>query len=138
MRKYETIVIIKPSSTEEEIESIIERAKGIIEGDEGSFIKVDKWGLRKLAYPIKKEQQGYYGLLEFAAIPRAVTEMERIFKIDDRILKFMTIKLEHEYKGEAEVLEETASPADEAVGQEEDGTTASKEATAADSETAEA
>jgi small subunit ribosomal protein S6 len=102
MRKYETVVIIRPSIAEEEVDAIIERSKGIIEGDGGKIIKVDKWGIRKLAYLIKKEQQGYYFLMEFAGVPQAVTEMERIFKIDDRVLKFMTIKQEADYTPGAE------------------------------------
>ncbi|MDA8164844.1 MAG: 30S ribosomal protein S6 [Desulfobacteraceae bacterium] len=93
MRIYETIAIIRPNVAEDGIGGIIDRAKGIIEGDGGSILKVDKWGLRKLAYPIKKEQQGSYLLAEFNGTAAAVAEMERIFKIDDRILKFMTIKL---------------------------------------------
>jgi small subunit ribosomal protein S6 len=93
MRIYETIVIIRPNVAEDGIGAIIDRANGIIEGDGGSVTKVDKWGLRKLAYPIKKEQQAVYVLTEFTATAPAVAEMERIFKIDDRILKFMTVKL---------------------------------------------
>jgi small subunit ribosomal protein S6 len=110
MRKYETIVIIRPSIAEEGVDAIIDRAKATIEGDAGSVLKMEKWGLRKLAYLIKKEQQGYYVLIEFAGVPQAVTEMERIFKIDDRILKFMTIKQEHVYSPAAEVVGEQAAP----------------------------
>jgi small subunit ribosomal protein S6 len=110
MRKYETIVIIRPSIAEEGVDAIIDRAKATIEGDNGAILKMEKWGLRKLAYLIKKEQQGYYFLMEFAGVPQAVTEMERIFKIDDRILKFMTIKLEHAYSPAAEVIGEQAAP----------------------------
>jgi small subunit ribosomal protein S6 len=108
MRKYETIIIIRPSIAEEGVDAIVDRAKATIEGDNGAVLKLEKWGLRKLAYPIKKEQQGYYVLLEFAGVPQAVTEMERIFKIDDRILKFMTIKQEHAYTPAAETAGETA------------------------------
>jgi small subunit ribosomal protein S6 len=108
MRKYETIVIIRPSIAEEGVDAIVDRAKATIEGDDGAILKMEKWGLRKLAYPIKKEQQGYYVLLEFAGVPQAVTEMERLFKIDDRILKFMTIKQEHVYTPAAETDSETA------------------------------
>ncbi|MEJ2032962.1 MAG: 30S ribosomal protein S6 [Deltaproteobacteria bacterium] len=93
MRNYETIIIIKPNVAEDGIAAVLDRTQGIIEGDGGSVAKIDKWGLRKLAYLIKKEQQGYYVLMEFTGTPQAVAEMERIFKIDDRILKYMTVKL---------------------------------------------
>jgi len=93
MRRYETIFIIKTSNTEDEIAGIIEKATAIIEGDGGTIIKIDKWGLKKLAYLIKKESQGYYVYADFAGIPASVAEIERIFRIDDRILKYMTVKL---------------------------------------------
>ncbi|MBC8316534.1 MAG: 30S ribosomal protein S6 [Desulfobulbaceae bacterium] len=94
MRRYETISIIKPALGDEEIGAINQRSISIIEGDGGTILNTDKWGLKTLAYPIKKEQQGYYVYMDFGATPAAVTEMERQFKIDDRILKFMTVKLD--------------------------------------------
>jgi len=93
MRRYETIFIIRPTITEDEIAGIIEKTTGIIEGDGGSIIKIDKWGLKKLAYLIKKESQGHYVYADFAGIPASVAEIERIFRIDDRVLKYMTLKL---------------------------------------------
>jgi small subunit ribosomal protein S6 len=102
MRKYETTIIIRPGASEEEIEAILTRARENIEGDQGIIVKLDKWGLRKLAYPIKKEQQGYYAILEYAGSTAAVAEMERLFKIDERVIKFMTIKLAEVYSPEAE------------------------------------
>lgn len=106
MRKYETIFIVRPNVAEDGITALVDRATGIIEGFDGSVIKADHWGLRKLAYLIKKEQQGYYVLLEYAGTPQAVTEMERIFKIDDRVLKYMTVKLAHSYVPGSEPLPE--------------------------------
>lgn len=97
MRRYETISIISPNVGEDDIKAITQRTAGIIEGDGGTIINVDNWGLKKLAYPIKKQQQGYYIYTEFAAVPSAVSEMERIFKIDDNVLKFMTVKLQEVY-----------------------------------------
>jgi small subunit ribosomal protein S6 len=93
MRRYETIFIVRPTTAEDDITSIIEKVNSIIEGDGGSFIRVDKWGLKKLAYLIKKESQGYYVYVDYAGIPASVAEMERIFRIDDRILKYLTVKL---------------------------------------------
>ena len=97
MRRYETITIIKANIAEDEIDAILDRMAQIIQDENGEVLKVDKWGLRKLAYLIKKEQQGYYVLTEYAGTPAAVNEIERIFKIDDRILKYMTIKLQDVY-----------------------------------------
>lgn len=94
MRRYETISIIRPALGDEEIEAINQRSISIIEGDGGTIVKADNWGLKTLAYLIKKEQQGYYVYMDYGATHAAVNEMERQFKIDDRVLKFMTIKLD--------------------------------------------
>ncbi len=93
MRRYETIFIVRPTIVEDDVTSIIEKVNSIIEGDGGSFIRVDKWGLKKLAYLIKKESQGYYVYVDYAGMPASVAEMERIFRIDDRVLKYLTVKL---------------------------------------------
>jgi small subunit ribosomal protein S6 len=92
MRRYETIYILRPSQSEEEITTIIESTNKIITDDGGSIIELDKWGMRKLAYPIDKEIQGYYIYCDYAGTPAAVAEAERKFRIDDAVLRYMTIK----------------------------------------------
>ena len=94
MRRYETIFIVRPNVAEDEIEAVISKTTSIIESDGGTIISIDKWGLRKLAYLIKKESQGYYVYINFGTIPASVSEMERIFRIDDRVMKYLTVKLE--------------------------------------------
>lgn len=107
MRRYETIIILKPSLSEEEIKKVIDRATGIIEGLKGSIIKLDRWGLKKLAYTIEKEQQGFYLYFQYAGVPEAVSELERICRIDDRIMKYLTVKLQEVYSA---LPEDTATP----------------------------
>ena len=97
MRRYETICIIKPGLVDDDINAIVDRTTGIIEQFAGEIIALDRWGMKKLAYPINKEQQGYYVFAEYAGKPEAVAEVERIFKIDDRVLKFMTVKTQDVY-----------------------------------------
>lgn len=94
MRRYETIAILKPSLGEDDLKSVIDRSTGIIEGFEGSIIKLDRWGLKKLAYPIGKEHQGHYLYIQYAGVPAAVSELERIYRIEDRVMKFLTVKLQ--------------------------------------------
>ena len=106
MRRYETIFIIKPSVGEEDITAIIDKTTAIIEQFEGSMVNLDHWGLKKLAYPINKELQGYYVYAEYAGKPEAVAELERIFKIDDRVIKFMTIKTQNVFIADAPKVEE--------------------------------
>jgi small subunit ribosomal protein S6 len=111
MRRYETIVILKPSLGEAENQAIIDRATGTIEEFEGSIVKIDKWGLRKTAYPIMKETQGYYVYIQYAGQPAAVDEMERVFRIDDKVMKYLTVKLQDVFKAlpEDEAAKETES-----------------------------
>ena len=91
-RRYETIFITPADIPDEELQALIERYSAIITGRKGIMVKVEKWGKRKLAYEIKKHLRGYYILLDFAGQTDVVNEMERNFKIDDKILKYMTIK----------------------------------------------
>ena len=92
MRRYETIFIVKPNVDADTLNAITERVTGIIKDFEGTLVSVDRWGLKKLAYNINKESQGVYIYVEYGSKPAAVAEIERILKIDDRILKFMTVK----------------------------------------------
>ena len=92
MRRYETIFILRPSAGEEEITRIINSTTQIIVGDQGSIIEMARWGMKKLAYLIKKESLGYYVFCDYAGTPAAVAEIERKFRIDDLVLKYMTIK----------------------------------------------
>ena len=94
MKRYEVIVIVKSDLTEEDITALIERCQAIITDRKGVIAKVDKWGKRRLAYEINKQKDGFYYLIDFAGDGPIVAELERNFKIDDRILKFMTVKKE--------------------------------------------
>lgn len=113
MRRYETIYIIKANTTEDDINVISERTNGIIEQFNGSIIKEDRWGIKLLAYLIQKEKQGYYVYVEYAGTPEAVDEIERLFRIDEKVIKYMTIKTQEVYTPDPvpEVVEETAEEA---------------------------
>jgi len=93
MRRHETIFIVKPNVAEDEIAAMTGKATSTIEGDGGTILRTNNWGLKKLAYLIKKENQGYYVYVDYAGVPASVAEIERIFRIDDRILKYLTVKL---------------------------------------------
>ncbi len=92
MKRYEVIAIVKSDLAEDDLTAIIERSQTIITDRKGVIAKVDKWGKRRLAYEINKQKDGYYFLIDFAGNGPIVAEIERNFKIDDRILKFMTVK----------------------------------------------
>ncbi|MGI6655515.1 MAG: 30S ribosomal protein S6 [Desulfobulbus sp.] len=93
MRHYETTYILRPNLGEGQFTEIIDRTNAIITGDQGTVICLDRWGMKRLAYEIKKEVQGYYVYINYAAQGKTVDEIERIFRIDDRVLRYLTIKL---------------------------------------------
>ncbi len=130
MRHYETTYILRPNLGEEQFTEIIERTNAIITGDGGTIIEVDRWGLKKLAYEIKKETQGLYIYLNYAAPGTTIKEIERIFRIDDRLLRYLTIKLadsidaagidEEIEKIATQVAEEEAARAEETAAADAD------------------
>ena len=93
MRHYETTYILRPNLGEDQFTEIIERTSAIVTEDNGSIIDIDRWGIKTLAYEIKKETQGYYVIMNYAAHGTTIAEIERIFRIDDRLLRYLTIKL---------------------------------------------
>ena len=94
MRRYETIAIIDPDLSDEERAGVLERTTDLIPKEGGFLVMLDEWGNRKLAYEIKKKVRGYYVRIDYCGMGSLVDEMERFFRIDDRILKFMTVLLE--------------------------------------------
>jgi small subunit ribosomal protein S6 len=105
MRHYETTCVLRPGLGETVFAEVMERTCAIVTDDGGSVIDLDRWGMKQLAYPIKKESQGYYFCLNSAATQSAVQEMERVFRIDDRVLRYLTIKL-HDTIDQTGIVEE--------------------------------
>ena len=93
MKRYETITIIDPDVSEDTRGQFLDRITNIITQKEGYLAKLDLWGMKKLAYEVRKKSRGYYVLFDFLGHGEIVDEMERIFRIDDRCIKFMTILL---------------------------------------------
>jgi small subunit ribosomal protein S6 len=94
MNKYETIFILHPSLDEEAVKNSIEKFKGVIENGKGVVENVDFWGKRKLAYEIKKVNDGYYVLFNFNAEPELPKELDRVFRITDGVIRHMIINVE--------------------------------------------
>ncbi|WP_306547448.1 30S ribosomal protein S6 [Desulfobulbus sp.] len=117
MRHYETTYILRPNLGEEQFTEIIERTNAIITDDGGSIICLDRWGVKRLAYEINREVQGYYVYLNYAAPGKTVDEIERIFRIDDRALRYLTVKLGEGMNAEA-IEAEKQRIADKAAARE--------------------
>ena len=93
MNKYESVIIINSNVDEEGIKSIIQNFTKLINND-GKLEKADELGKRKLTYEIQKNKEGYYVVFYFEANPSLISELERVYRITDEIIKFMTIKVE--------------------------------------------
>ena len=91
MKRYETIVIIDPDLSKEAETPIFDRVKDLIPQYKGFLIETDDWGTKKMAYEIKKKNRGHYVRLDFCGDGALVQEMERFFRIDDKVMKFMTV-----------------------------------------------
>lgn len=94
MRRYETIAIIDPDLSDEERDGVLKRTTDLIPKEGGFLVMLDEWGNRRLAYEIKKKARGYYARIDYCGMGSLVDEMERLFRIDDKVLKFMTVLLD--------------------------------------------
>lgn len=91
MKKYEAMYVFYPETSEEDRNKFLDRVKSVIEAEEGKVTNTDDWGLRKLAYQIKFETEGYYFLMNFEAKEEAIVELTRIARITDVLLRHMIV-----------------------------------------------
>ena len=94
LNQYETVFIMTPVLSEEQMKETVEKYQKFLISKEAEIVHEDNWGLRKLAYPIQKKSTGFYHLIEFKSEPEMIREWEVIFKRDERILRFLTVALE--------------------------------------------
>lgn len=94
MRHYETMFILKPTLVEEEIKAKIDFFKEVITKNDGQIETCLDMGMRNLAYQIKKNHRGYYFVIYFTASPSLITELERLYGINEEVLRFIVIKYE--------------------------------------------
>ena len=92
MNKYEAMYIVTPEMEDEAIKGVIEKFSGIITANGGEIEKTDEWGRKKRAYPIDYKTEGYYVLVNFAAAPELPRELERNFRNDESILRYMVVR----------------------------------------------
>ncbi len=96
MREYDTTFIVQPEITEEARETLIGRLRGILERAGAVPLEVDDLGKRKLAYEIRRFQKGHYLSLFYADSGKAVSELERALRLDESILRFLTVRQDGE------------------------------------------
>src|SRR5262245_44239906 len=98
MRTYEELYIAKPDATDEVIDALNGQLETVIKQAGGKLDKTDKWGVRKLAYRVKKQAEGFYVLLLFHADATTVKEIERRLRVSDLVLKFLTVRMDEKLK----------------------------------------
>ena len=93
MAFYESVIITRPELTESQIENLISSLSKIISNEKGKVVKKENWGLRNLAYKIKKNKKGHYFMLNLDSNPSVIFEYERQMRINEDIIRFLTIKI---------------------------------------------
>lgn len=92
MNSYELLYIVSNELTDEANASVVERLNAVVTDNGGTIDGVDKWGTRKLAYPINYKTEGYYVLVNFTAPATLPDELERVMRITDAVIRFMIVK----------------------------------------------
>jgi small subunit ribosomal protein S6 len=93
-RHYETVFIATPVLSEDQMKETVEKFRSLLQNNDAEIVHEEDWGLRKLAYPIDKKSTGFYHLIEFEAEGQAIDTLEIEFKRDERILRFLTVKMD--------------------------------------------
>jgi len=96
MKRYETIYIVNPNLDADSLSEVVTKFSDLTQKLKGYIVKINEWGKRKLAYEVKHFDKGYYVVLDFCALPGTVKELERNLKLDDRVLKYLTVKIDEE------------------------------------------
>jgi len=92
MNHYETLFVVKPTLTDEETKAQIEKTLAIITDNGGEIVATDDMGMRKLAYPVEKNERGYYTVAYYKADGTVIAELERQMRYNEDLLKFMTVR----------------------------------------------
>lgn len=110
MKRYETIFITHPELSEEDHGELEKKLRSTVETLKGDIIKLEDWGTKKLGYEIHKNSRGRYFLLEYLAAADLVRELERNLRLNDRVLKFQTVKVDERSASEAAKTPKEATP----------------------------
>ncbi|MBQ1177332.1 MAG: 30S ribosomal protein S6 [Paludibacteraceae bacterium] len=94
MNKYETVFILTPVLSDVQMKEAVEKFKKVLTDANAEILNEENWGLRKLAYPIDKKSTGFYQLIEFAGEAELINTLETQFRRDERVIRFLTVKLD--------------------------------------------
>lgn len=120
VKNYESVLIINAALEEEQIETIISKIVENLKTSGAEIVEVDKWGRKRLAYPIQKSKSGYYLLLRYDAPADLISKFERTLRLDENIIRYITILLDKKALQYYEELKtKQAEQPDEVTEQEE-------------------
>ena len=94
MNKYESVLIARQDLGASQVNTLVDELKNVISAQGGEVVRVDNWGLKNLAYRIKKNRKGHYVLLNISAPATAVAEYERVMRVNEDIIRYMTVKVD--------------------------------------------
>ena len=114
-RMYETIYIVRPDLADEELKGLSAKVEEVIASMKGDFRRLEDWGIRKLAYPINKVTRGRYYYLRFDGDAPLIAELERRLRLDDKVIRYQSVKLEKEV--EAPVAAQPKAAVEEAASE---------------------
>ena len=123
MNHYETVFILTPVLSDAQMKEAVDKVKDVITSANGTIVNEENWGLRKLAYPIQKKSTGLYTLIEFDAEPTTIKKLETQFRRDERMLRWLTFRLDKyaaEYAAKRRSLRSAKTNATETVEAKED------------------
>jgi small subunit ribosomal protein S6 len=92
-KHYESVIIFNAALEDEQIENNISRIQDTIKNNGGTIVELDRWGRKRLAYPIQKSKTGYYLILRFTAPSELISVLERSFRLDENIIRYLTVVL---------------------------------------------
>jgi len=94
MNHYETVFIMTPVLSDDQMKEAVKKYQDLLKSNGAEIIHEENWGLKKLAYPIQKKASGFYYLMEFKADGKVVDALETAYRRDERMLRFLTVKLD--------------------------------------------
>lgn len=94
MNQYETVFILNPVLSDEQIKETVKKFEDFLTGKGAKMVAKEDWGLKKLAYPIEKKKSGFYHLFQFEVAGEAINDYEVEFRRDERIMRYLTVKLD--------------------------------------------
>ncbi len=109
MNNYESVLIARQDLGASQVNNIVEELSNVIKNEGGNVVRVDNWGLKNLAYRIKKNRKGHYVLMNITAPASAIAEFERIMRFNEDIIRYMTVRVEQFSDANDASSESTAS-----------------------------